>query len=242
MAISVLNAPDINSMAPQTFRSITGQDGGLAKGHRYFIRIGPCRLMQAQGGMLNFENDLTYLCEGGEMPGKSFNVIGYRYYGPNKQIPYQVEYNNITLSFIVRNEMRERQYFDNWMELISPSATYNMNYRRDYESNITIYKMVDYDDGIASATYQMTLKEAYPTNMDSIPLAWGDDQYVKLGMTFHYSRWIREGYDQTSAQFELVAGANNQRTGGTVLQNVLEPASYTNNPGQTGFNRPSGRG
>lgn len=224
----VFNAPALETMSMTAFRSRLG--GGLAKGNRYFVQITPCTLMRQFAGGLDiteFSNELSYFCEGAELPGRLFNVYTYRYHGPNRQQPYQSEFQNISLNFIVRDRMLEKQYFDNWFELMNPQGDFDMRYKDDYKTEIKIFKMLEYDNGVSSASYEMTMVDAWPAAMEPMPLAWGDDTYLKLQVTFNYTHYRRDtgqggnSYDKQPAQFEIVPSQYNTE-GGTTVPNLLD--------------------
>lgn len=190
-------------------------------------------MLENQGGMdvMALARDFSYFCEGAELPGRLFNVLTYRYHGPNRQLPYQSEYGNIQFQFIVRDRMLEKQFFDNWFELMNPQANgFDFQYKSDYTTNIEIYKMIDYDNGISPAAYEMTLVSAWPSAMEAMPLSWADDSYLKLQITFNYNHYRRDfggragrSYDGEPTQFELVLGATNQDTGGSRIPNLINP-------------------
>lgn len=202
-----LKMPDIVGMM--------NQYGGLAKSCRFAVRItagGGNKL--AQMGYATFMNDLTYLCESAEMPGRQFNNVDLRYYGPNFKLPYQTVYDDINMTFLCRTASYERQFFDDWMELINPQNTYDFNYRSDYYSTITIYQLADYGESKnasqPTATYAWTLSDAFPILINPQPVTWADDQFQRLGVTFTFSKWSRKGWDaEPGSTDSLVSGLYN---------------------------------
>jgi hypothetical protein len=129
-----------------------GNNGGLAKSARFavFITI-PTGLM---GTWKNMGRELVYLCEAAELPGRGFMSLDVRYYGPNQKLPFQTQYEDTTMTFLCRSESYERQFFDEWMESINPTNTFDFNYRSDYETTIEIMQFAEYGTktGVGSNT------------------------------------------------------------------------------------------
>ena len=173
----MLNSPEPINMA--AWRSKTGQHEGLTKTNRYLISINPPH------PDLGISEDMTYMCSGGSLPGRSFNTLDYRYYGPTKKLPSQAEYNTLNLQFLLRERMMERLFFDKWMELIQPQTSFDSNWRRNYETSIDIYKYSEYGD----ATYSMTLEQAFPIVINAIPMQWLDEDVGRFTIEFTYARY-----------------------------------------------------
>ena len=171
------------------FKTISDQYGGLAKACKFAVRIMPSG--NALTNTYNVISDLTYLCEAAEYPGRGFNNIDLRYYGPNFKVPFQSTYEDMTLTFLCRAESPERLFFDDWMETINPSDTYDFNYRDDYSAEIQIFQ---YDD-TNMVSYYFSLLDAYPVLVNPQQLTWADDQFLRLGVTFTYTKWQRPGID-----------------------------------------------
>lgn len=186
--VNITNAPKQLSMGD--FQSIVKRFGGPAKSCRFAVRINPVGdlLSQISGG---FERELVYLCEAAEYPGRGFLNLDHRYYGPNFKLPYQSTYEDITLTFICRNESIERLYFDNWQSIINPPNSFNFTYRNQYRSHIDIFHI----DDAGQPQYHFTLLDAYPVLVNPQQLTWADDQFLRLGVTFTYSWWTRPGID-----------------------------------------------
>lgn len=199
----------------RSFMAVSNDLGGMVKSCRYAVLISPPRVSLQAGGLNRSNNvmkDLTYLCEATEFPGRGFNTIDLRYYGPNFKIPAQTVYEDLNMTFICRAESYERQLFDDWMESINPTQTFDFKYKDDYSSTITLYQYTevaaDNNQTVPKATYAFTLYEAFPILVNAQPVTWADDGFQKLTVTFTYTKWRRKGYDPESRQFSLVQGSS----------------------------------
>lgn len=198
----------------QDFRSIADDFGGLAKACRFAAWIKPYgRFMTDRA---NFARDLMYLCESTELPGRGMINIDLRYYGPNFKLPVQTQYEDINMTFLCRTHSFERQFFDDWMLAINPINTFDFNYRDDYGASIDIYQYseggLENDPETPDAQYCITLHNAYPLLINPQPVAWSDDNFQRLVVSFTYTHWSRKGIDPTQRNegvgdsYSLVAG------------------------------------
>ena len=190
-----LNAPTSDLLSD--IRSIMGADGSLAKICKFLVRIVPSSGQLTQvlnsGGKGGLLRDMIYLCETAEFPGRAFNNLdGVRYYGPSFKMPYQSSYEDTNLVFICRDEMYERQVFDDWMELINPTNTFDFEYKDNYTAEIQIFKL---DDVYHEPTYAFSLLKAHPILVNPQQVTWSDDQFLRIGVTFTYHWWTRKGLD-----------------------------------------------
>lgn len=209
----IINAPVDLSMLD--FRAVSDDFGGLVKSNRFVVRIGVPRIRyNAQINYADYVRDLTYLCEIAEMPGRGFMNIDVRYYGPNQKLPYNTQYEDMTLTFLCRNDAIERQFFDDWLGIINPVNTFDFNYRDEYSVDIDIYQYTDVDEEDAEMPipkYNVTLKDAYPLLVNPQAMTWGDDQFQRLIISFTYTHWSRRGWDPRPGWSDLVEGKTNLR-------------------------------
>jgi len=184
--------------------------GGPAKNCRFVARIlpeGPNNML-TQLGYNSLLRDLTYLCEATEFPGRGFDFMEARYYGPPIYLPYNTKYSNeLSMSFLCRAESYERQIFDDWMGVINPINIFDFNYAKDYYCTIDIYQLAEYPNvnpnatGPATApkaTYMWSLKNAWPMQVNPQPVNWADADVLRMSVTFTYQYWVRPGRDSVS--------------------------------------------
>lgn len=200
----VENSPENLSMVD--VMAIANQYGGFVKSCRYFVRIRPRGpLLLSRSSKVIYEQ-LSYMCEAAEMPGRGFMNIDARYHGPNFKMPFQSTYEDTSMTFLCRKASYERMFFDNWMEIINPTNTWNFAFRDDYSALIDIYQLTDvpqnprtgpgnYTPGNPTATYQFTLHDAYPLVVNPQQVTWADDNFQRLTITFTYSKWTRPKID-----------------------------------------------
>jgi len=215
------NSSMVNS--PDNFRSAINRYGsGLAKACRYMVVIGQQKLaFRWSTAMQTTHGDLPFLCEQAELPGKALTVNDARYYGPNFKYPVQTEYADITMTFLVRDQMYEKEYFDNWMMTINPNDSYDFSYKSDYVSQINI---IQYSEGVDTnskmiSTYMLTLVDAFPISVAPMGLVWGEEGFHRIAVTFAYTEYKRPD-DLVRAGYSLVetgpGGVSKMVTGSTL--------------------------
>lgn len=203
------NTPEIRNL--NEYRAVLNKEYGLANKDRFVVVLN-------KNLDRTLERDLVYLCDTAEFPGRTFATGNdIRYYGPSFKIPVISTYTPVNISFVVRDYMSERYFFDKWMETINPKSTYDFNYRTDYETMVDIFQLNEFGskDKPAKATYKVTLRHAWPLSFDSMPLSWGEDSFHKVTVTFTYTDWFNnEEYAKGKLDanfFQLVDGANIRR-------------------------------
>lgn len=201
----------------------------LAKSSRFAVRIVPSGTdsFLTRLGYRGFMQQFTYLCESAELPGRGFMNADMRYYGPNFKIPYQTEYQETAMTFLCRAESFERQFFDDWMEIINPTNTFDFNYKDSYKCEIHMFQFSEAGRRTTTepnrertipsptsneftepvATYSWTLHDAYPILINPQPVTWADDNFQRLAISFTFSKWTRRNRDAQSETYSLVKGA-----------------------------------
>jgi hypothetical protein len=202
--LTTVNAPDLISQAMlPKWRAMLAHDQELAKVARYLVRINPVAALQSRTTILQ---DLTFLCDSAELPSRSFLPLETRYYGPRQVTPGQSVYPDVTVSFLCRNKFIEREFFDEWANIINPPNTYDFAYPTTYQTTIEIFQFGE--DG--ACNYAFRLEKAWPVSVNPQQVTWADDQAHRLGVQFAYTRWIPLGNEsqnpnlKPSQGFEIV--------------------------------------
>lgn len=232
MAIyNITNSPD--NLSLENFESVAGKDGSLAKSSRFAVVFhGDYRFF---GASFDTSQDLTFLCEAAEFPGRGLMTTDLRYYGPNFKAPFQSTYEDLSLTFLCRDEFRERQFFDDWINYINPVATFDFRYPSEYRKNVSLYQISDLpkegSSNTGKATYVFEFEGIYPILVNPQQVTWADDNFHRLTVTFTYIRWHRsiasnDIGDGSNIKDILVYSADkrtrlDQRAGGTTLPILL---------------------
>ena len=131
---------------------------------------------------------LALQCETAELPGRTLMTQEAKVYGPTYKVPYQSQYNEMTLTFLCTNEFWERKLFDRWIEAIHPSDTNNMRFPKGPQTYMTPIKVIQYDDFIKQI-YAVELVDAFPIGISAQQLSWSEDSFHRLSVQFAYQRY-----------------------------------------------------
>lgn len=199
--VTVIQENVPQSLSLNDFRSAADAAGQYAKNCRFVVRIG-----QPTGLSQKIPNDLHLMCEAVEFPGRGFNVTETRYYGPSQSFPNNTMYNTSNMSFICRSDSIERMLFDEWMDFINPTKTFNFAYPDQYWSDVSIFQLTEYGakpvgragkfkdptEKISQfASYAWTLRKTWPTLLNPQQVTWADQEILRLQVTFTYKYWDR---------------------------------------------------
>lgn len=160
----------------------TSFGGDLARTNRFDVSIPvPLTLIP----YIQSSRNLIYRCENANLPGRTFATTEQKTYGPVEKHPYLTTYNDIDMTFIVDDDMQQKIFFDAWLNYINPTYNYNMRYKENYATTITVNQY----DVNNKLSYTVDLFDAYPISVNQLDLDWNGDGYHKLTVTFAYTYW-----------------------------------------------------
>jgi len=134
----------------------------------------------------NVGKQLSLRCETAQLPSRTFATAEQRFgSNPIEKYPYQPQYNDLDLTFLVSDDMSEKVFFDSWLELINPSLTFNFKYKNDYAVNMQVNQY----DVTNNKSYSINLIDAYPISVNQLDLDWSNTDYHKLTVVFAYTYW-----------------------------------------------------
>lgn len=142
------------------------------------------------GTFPDITNTFKFRCEKAELPGRTLatseDAVGG---GPSLKLPYDVTYNDITLSIICSSDMKERKFFETWMDkIIGRGGRGNaglVSYYADYALGVTLKVEQLNEAGTTLIAY--TLKDIYPTALTPMNASWEEtNTYQRFGVTLAY--------------------------------------------------------
>lgn len=178
-------------------------------------------------------SEINFLAYDAVLPGTSYElgqVYGDRM-GRTEQYPTRRVYPPVDVSFYVDQDYKVLNFFEGWINSVSTnyggvSDSYvKHNYAQDYEREVIITKFERdfrspgqrlvkngvYGPPTKSVTY--TLRNAFPSNLISIPVSYDGASILKTTVTFNY-----DVYNFKSDRFETDPGVeeNGQTTGTSI--------------------------
>ena len=150
-------------------------------------------------GSNNFKNgDLNttfkFRCEAAELPGKTIATVDDTSYGATVKYAYDTTYNDMSLTIMASEDMRERKFFEIWMDNIV--YTPHTNYGSDNSGGLVRY----YDEYAYGGKLTVTqindnrvqlvkysLINAFPIALGPMTANWEEnDTYQRFNVTISY--------------------------------------------------------
>lgn len=181
MSLNPQKLLNINSFLSQIRKS------GVSRLNRIAINIKP---PQELINILNYKGKddyLTYFAESVTMPGVELGVANFNFGGPIMKMPVSTEYREITITFLIDDDMRQKMFFDAWINYINPKEQkFDFRYRDDYLGEVDIFQISE--DG-NRVSYGCKLYEVYPIIIGDIKGSWADSEPARLDITLSYRYW-----------------------------------------------------
>lgn len=178
----------------------------LARPSRFDVQIPmPLGMMQSP----EIPRLLNMRCEAAQLPGRTISTTTMKIYGIDEKFPYATSYDDITLTFIVGDDMKEKRVFDAWLNWITPANNYDSRYKVDYSVPI----MINQYAVTGEKTYSVTLVDAYPISVNQLDLNWSTEGSHKLAVTFAYTRWYNNSTEGLAQEyFNIMGGSGIQQS------------------------------
>ena len=165
---------------------------GLAKSNKYYVEFYKPERLSSTIGL----QKLALYCSGVSIAGRTMTSDLVKEYGLARQITYGHTYVELTTSFMCSEDLREKTFFDDWMNLIMPTpgkpvgdgGAYDIEYYDRYIGQIDVTLA---DDTLANK-YSIRYFEAYPKTVSPLELDYSTaNTPLKLQITWNYTYWER---------------------------------------------------
>jgi len=131
---------------------------------------------------------LKFTCDQAQIPGYTLKAEERTIAGITTEMPMNFALEKLQLSFLVRGDMTERKFFDQWFGCIMVNQKglgYKMGYFNEYVGEIRI-KVYDLT---GSVVYSVKCLNCYPQTLTSQTLNWSEDTIIRLTVDFAYEEW-----------------------------------------------------
>jgi hypothetical protein len=149
------------------------------------------------GSLDNVDDTFRFRCERAELPGRTLattdDAVGG---GPAMKLPYDVTYNDIQISLICSEDMKERLFFEDWIDrIVGRGYTDNaglLAYYSDYAQGVTMrIRQLD-SNGDTLMAYQ--LQDCYPIALSPMNATWEETntyQRFTVTMAYRYHTYVQ---------------------------------------------------
>lgn len=138
--------------------------------------------------------DFSFRCEKAEFPGRSIATSDDTGGGgPALKLPYDVTYNDISISVICSADMKERVFFESWIDSIVGRAGLTngvpagglISYFDDYARGVSL--VVRQLDETGNTLIRYRMNDVYPITISPMNATWEEvNSYQRFGVTFFY--------------------------------------------------------
>jgi hypothetical protein len=185
---------------------------GVAKTSHFEVQI-------TGAGDAVLEESMVARVDAVDIPGRSLMTAEHKFtnYGPLNKVPYGGQtYGDLTISIIMSEDMREKEYFEVWQNSIVNTGAFEIgSTQRDFygytQSKFNTKYFDDYLGTVIIRQYGSagelrsiyTMDEAYPIIINPVSMSWGADDVAKLSVTFAYHnyRCVFQKQDQPGLGF-----------------------------------------
>ena len=148
------------------------------------------------------DRELGLLCSDASLPATSFGTleVNGHYQGRTEVFAHTRIYPSLTLTFYETLDHKSLMFFEDWQEYITEDGTnqsdpthyYRMKFPNDYKCD-SIY-ITKFEKSYRGFGYSNTLTyqfmRAFPKNVTSVPVAYGQSEFTKVTVEFAYDRYI----------------------------------------------------
>lgn len=133
------------------------------------------------------DRTISVMVESVQFPGRSFATSEHNNNRPTRKLPHTALYEDVTMTFLVSEDMWEKLVIDEWMNSIYDAETNSFEYLENYASTIKIKQL----DTRHDMTHSIVLKDAYPVTISALESSRSNqNDYHRLQVTFTYHYWI----------------------------------------------------
>ena len=172
------------------FLSLFLNKDGFSKSARYEVVIGlPKAATSTAGELLNTETarKVSYHAETIAFPGRNLEIKeDLSTYGPTREVVSGSSYEDLSATFYVATDHREKKFFSEWQNSAHSNEDFNARYYYDYVGSVDIYQLDEED----RRRLGIRLMEAFPKTIGAIDMGYANaNQINKMSVSFSYRFW-----------------------------------------------------
>ena len=181
----------VSNFSPDKLRATIANRGGLATTEKFEVLF-----VDLPTGLdnNNVARELRILAENVALPTKSISAQEKFINGVAYQLPYRQAFQELSMTFLLTDDMTQKKFFDEWQNKIISPTTGNLEFYDNYTCKILIRKhgnkSLDFGNG-ESVPYEITIEKAWPSIVAEVQLSHGGgNEIARLPVTMQYKRWV----------------------------------------------------
>ena len=126
-------------------------------------------------------------CETIDFPGRNLDTApDTNIYGPTREIVQGYSYAEITATFRMSSDYKEKKFFETWQRLAYNPQTWAMGYYNNYVGTIQINQLDQDDD----RQYGIALMDCFPKDIGAQDVSQSSNNAIStITVTFSYRYW-----------------------------------------------------
>lgn len=180
--------------------------GGMAHGNRFnviftppkmsLLNLNPTNLIGnlASGSfslknLINDPRDISLLCKSTSLPSRQIGTTEYQGHRQSMKVPNTLTDEEINMVFLLTGDFYIKTMFDNWADNIFNARDYQVGYKADYSTDVTIQQLTRENKPV----YGVRLVNAFPTTIGGLALDNSSENNThELTVQWSYDYWLAE--------------------------------------------------
>ena len=130
---------------------------------------------------------VSLMCEAFSFPGRNLtSTPDSNLYGPEREMVDGYTFGDVSSTFRLSSDMKEKQFFDTWQRLAYSPQDFSIGYYYNYVGEIRLYQLDEQDN----RRYGVKLLECYPKTIDQMAVTQGAGDLQKVNVTWAYRYWL----------------------------------------------------
>ena len=178
----------VSNFSPDKLRATIANRGGLASTEKFEVLF----VDLPTGLSTTIAKDLRILAENVALPTKSISAQEKFISGVTYQMPYRQAFQELSMTFLLTDDMAQKKFFDDWQNKIISPTTGNLAFYDTYTCKLSIRKHGKQStDFGGSVPYEITIDKAWPSIVAEVQLSHGGgNEIARLPVTMQYKRWV----------------------------------------------------
>ena len=127
------------------------------------------------------------MCEAFSFPGRNLeSTPDTNVFGPEREIVNGYSFGDISSTFRLSSDQKEKQFFDTWQRLAYNPQDFSIGYYYDYIGEIRLYQLDEKDQ----RRYGIKLLECFPKTVDQMAVTQGAGDLQRVNVTWAYRYWL----------------------------------------------------
>ena len=125
-------------MSIDVIKSTIGAAGGIAKANKYLVELPSLAGLNTR--------QINAVCRAAALPGKQILTHDRRIGMKFEKVAYGYAVDEVTLEFLLLNDMGVKDYFDEWRSRIIDEEGLTVKYKADYQESVKIHQLKIFQD------------------------------------------------------------------------------------------------